>query len=125
MGEENIKELLEQAINAVYNNLTLDEYNFDEEAEVYDMELTNNIGNKKKIRVGFRDIGKKRNFDVIPLYVMNAPLGLVEIFTIFVQVYWDARENDRTIMESLAAMISDEISDSDLQLKIKKEKLVQ
>jgi hypothetical protein len=123
MSKENIKELLEQAISAVYNNLTLDEYSFDEEAEVYDMELTNNIGNKKKIRIGFRDVGKKRNFDIIPLYVMNAPLGLVEIFTTFVQVYWDARENNRTIMESLAAMLTDEMSE--LDLKIKEEKLVQ
>lgn len=122
MPEENIKELLDQAISAVYTDLVVNDYNFDDAEETYDIELTHQKRDKK-IRIGFRDIGKKRNFDMIPLYVVNAPLGLIEIFTTFVQVYWDSRANNRTIMESLAAMLTDEMSEPDV--KIKEEKLVQ
>jgi hypothetical protein len=122
MSEENIKDLLGQAISAIYTDLVVDEYNFDHTEETYDIEITHKKRNKK-IRIGFRDVGKKRNFDMIPLYVVNAPLGLIEIFTTFVQVYWDSKENNRTIMESLAAMLTDEMSD--LDIKIKEEKLVQ
>lgn len=122
MPEENIKELLDQAISAVYTDLVVNDYNFDDAEETYDIELTHQKRDKK-IRIGFRDIGKKRNFDMIPLYVVNAPLGLIEIFTTFVQVYWDSRANNRTIMESLAAMLTDEVSEFDV--KIKEEKLVQ
>jgi hypothetical protein len=122
MSEENIKDLLDQAISAIYIDLVVDDYNFDDAEETYDIELTHQKRDKK-IRIGFRDVGKKRNFDMIPLYVVNAPLGLIEIFTTFVQVYWDSKENNRTIMESLAAMLTDEMSE--LDIKIKEEKLVQ
>lgn len=122
MSEENIKELLDQAISAVYVDLVVDDYSFDDENETYDIEITHKKRDKK-IRIGFRDVGKKRNFEMIPLFVVNAPLGLIEIFTTFVQVYWDAKDNDRTIMESLAAMLTDEMAD--LDVKIKEEKLVQ
>jgi hypothetical protein len=122
MAEENIKDLLDQAISAIYTDLVVNDYNFDDAEETYDIELTHQKRDKK-IRIGFRDIGKKRNFDMIPLYVVNAPLGLIEIFTTFVQVYWDSKENKRTIMESLSAMLTDEMSE--LDVKIKEEKLVQ
>ena len=122
MAEENIKDLLDQAISAIYTDLVVNDYNFDDAEETYDIELTHQKRDKK-IRIGFRDIGKKRNFDMIPLYVVNAPLGLIEIFTTFVQVYWDSKENNRTIMESLSAMLTDEMSEVDV--KIKEEKLVQ
>jgi len=122
MAEENIKDLLDQAISAIYTDLVVNDYNFDDAEETYDIELTHQKRDKK-IRIGFRDIGKKRNFDMIPLYVVNAPLGLIEIFTTFVQVYWDSKENNRTIMESLSAMLTDEMSE--LDVKIKEEKLVQ
>lgn len=122
MSEENIKELLDQAISAIYVDLVVDDYSFDEDNETYDIELTHKQRDKK-IRIGFRDSGKRRDFDVIPLNTFNAPLGLIEIFTTFVQIYWDSRENNRTVMESLAAMLTDEVAD--LDLKIKEEKLVQ
>jgi hypothetical protein len=122
MAEENIKDLLDQAISAIYTDLVVNDYNFDDAEETYDIQLTHQKRDKK-IRIGFRDIGKKRNFDMIPLYVVNAPLGLIEIFTTFVQVYWDSKENNRTIMESLSAMLTDEMSE--LDVKIKEEKLVQ
>jgi len=122
MSEENIKELLDQAISALYVDLVVDEYSFDDENETYDIEISHKKRDKK-IRIGFRDVGKKRNFEMIPLFVVNAPLGLIEVFTTFVQVYWDAKANNRTIMESLAAMITDEIGN--INLEIEEEKLVQ
>ncbi len=122
MAEENIKNLLNQAIQATYVDLELADYNFNEEEQAYDIELTHKKTNKT-IRIGFRDKAKKRNFDLIPLYVVNAPLGLIEIFTTFVHVYWDSKQNNRTMMESLAAMVTDEMAD--LDIPIKEEKLVQ
>jgi cytoskeletal protein RodZ len=122
MAEENIKNLLDQAIQATYVDLELADYNFNEEEQTYDIELTHKKTNKT-IRIGFRDKAKKRNFDLIPLYVVNAPLGLIEIFTTFVHVYWDSKQNNRTMMESLAAMVTDEMAD--LDIPIKEEKLVQ
>jgi hypothetical protein len=122
MAEENIKNLLDQAIQATYVDLELADYNFNEEEQAYDIELTHKKTNKT-IRIGFRDKAKKRNFDLIPLYVVNAPLGLIEIFTTFVHVYWDSKQNNRTMMESLAAMVTDEMAD--LDIPIKEEKLVQ
>jgi hypothetical protein len=121
MNQE-IQDLLEQAISAIYTDLKLESYNFDSEEEVYDIELTHLTANKK-IRIGFKDGSKKRNFDVIPLHAMNAPLGLIEIFTTFLNVYWHAEEHNQTILESLSEMLSGEISETNLEIDT--EKLVQ
>lgn len=115
-----IRDLLTQAIDAVYKDLKLESYSFDHEEETYDIEVFHTT-TKKTIRIGFKDGGKRRDFDVIPLFVVNAPLGLIEIFVTFLKVYWHARDNHQTILESLSELVSDELVGIDTE----EEKLVQ
>lgn len=116
-----ITDFLTQAIDTAYRDLKLEHYSFDEATEAYDIQLTHTKSNKM-IRIGFKDTAKKRDFDVIPIHSINAPLGLIEIFTTFLKVYWHAQENKQTIVESLATLVSDELEDLGL---IDEEKLVQ
>jgi len=109
-----IRDLLIQAIDAVYKDLKLEHYSFNEEEETYDIELFHKTS-RKVIRIGFKDSGQRRDFDVIPLHAVNAPLGLIEIFTTFLKVYWHAQDNHQTILESLSEMISDEVAGLDLK----------
>jgi hypothetical protein len=81
-----IKTLLEQAISTMYVNIIVEDYNFDTQDENYSIELTHTTGNRT-IRIGCRDVGRKRNFDIIPINAINAPLGLIEIFTTFLAVF--------------------------------------
>lgn len=111
---DDTKELLVQAISAVYRDLRLENYSFNKETEVYDLELLH-TKTDKVIRIGFRDKGKKRDFDVIPIQASNAPLGLIQIFTTFVHVYWHAQENNQSILDSLGDLIEDEITSVQMQ----------
>jgi hypothetical protein len=108
------RELLVQAISALYRDLRLEKYSFDQESEIYDLELVH-TKTDKVIRIGFRDKGKRRDFDVIPIQASNAPLGLIQIFTTFVHVYWHAEENNQSILESLSELVADEIAPLDIE----------
>ena len=119
---EDVKGLLEQAISALYVDLAIQDYSFDTEEEIYTIDLIHKPKNKK-IHIGFRDSGKRRDFDVIPLNTVNAPLGLIEICLTFLRVYWDAQQKNQTILESLAEMLEEEVQD--VNLTTKEEKLVQ
>lgn len=112
--DSEVRDLLIQAIDAVYKDLKLEHYSFNEEEETYDIELFHKTSNKA-IRIGFKDTGKRRDFDVIPLHAMNAPLALIEIFTTFLKVYWHAKDNEQTILESLSEMLKDEVTGLDLE----------
>lgn len=103
--EKEVRDFITEAVNAVYKNVVLENYNFDLKEEVYDIELYHKDSGKT-IRIGFQDGAKRRNFDVIPLHAMNAPLGLIEIFTSMMRVYWDAKEKKQTMQESLSDLVS-------------------
>lgn len=118
--EKEVRDFITEAVNAVYKNVVLENYSFDLKEEVYDIELYHKDSGKT-IRIGFRDGGKKRNFDVIPLHAMNAPLGLIEIFTSMMSVYWNAKEKKQTMQESLSDMISSVLE----EFEVEEEKLVQ
>lgn len=108
--EKDVVDFLTEAINAVYKDIVVESYNFDLEEEVYDIELFHK-DSKKTIRIGFRDNQKRRDFDVIPLHAMNAPLGLLEIFASFLGVYWNAKKKGQTMHESLSELVSDTLQE--------------
>lgn len=116
-----IRNLLTQAINASYKDLEIVSYKFDSKEEYYKLEIHHKT-TEKSIRISFRDTGQKRDFDVIPLQIQNAPLGLVQIFTTFLMVFWHAQEHSQTLTEALLELASDEFNEFD---KIDNQKLVQ
>jgi hypothetical protein len=116
-----IRNLLTQAINASYKDLEIVSYNFNDKEEYYKLEIHHKT-TEKAIRISFRDTGKKRDFDVIPLQIQNAPLGLVQIFTTFLMVFWHAQEHSQTLTEALLELASHEFDEFDA---IDNEKLVQ
>ena len=118
-----IRNLLTQAINASYKDLEIVSYKFDAKEEYYKLEIHHKT-TEKVIRISFRDTGKKRDFDVIPLQIQNAPLALVQIFTTFLMVFWHAQENSQTLTEALLELASDQLNDLD-DIDIDNEKLVQ
>jgi hypothetical protein len=121
MDNQKIKDFLTEAINASYKGLKITNYHFDLNEEKYDLDLLH-TKTENNIRIGFRDSGKRRDFDIIPIQSQNAPLGLIQIFTTFITVLWHAEENDQTIEEALIELAGDEL----LELyEYEEEKLVQ
>jgi hypothetical protein len=116
-----MRNLLTQAINASYKDLEITSCKFDSEEEYYKIDIHHKT-TEKTIRISLRDTGKKRDFDVIPLQIQNAPLGLVQIFTTFLMVFWHAQDNCQTMKEALIELASDQFEDDDT---INNEKLVQ
>lgn len=106
--EKDIKDFLTEAINATYKDLEIQNYKFDMTEELYDIGILHKP-TKREIRIGFRDTDRRRDFDIIPLQIQNAPLGLIEIVTTFLQVYWYAKESEQTITEALLEMASAEV----------------
>jgi hypothetical protein len=117
---DDIQLMLTDAVNGVYKDLVVESYNFNLEEESYDIELYHKTTNKK-ISIGFRDTKKRRDFDIIPLHAMNAPLSLIELFTAFLKVYWHAQEHQQTMQESLIELVDKELS----EFQTEEEKLVQ
>lgn len=108
--KEDIKGFLEQAVNASYKGLLLKHYNFNTTEELYEIHWTHAEGDRD-ISIGLRDVSKRRDFDVIPIQVRNAPLGLIEIYTTFLQVLWFANDNDVTFETALLSLANDASSD--------------
>lgn len=104
--KEDIKGFLEQAVNASYKGLVLKKYNFDAQEEFYEIHWTHEDG-KRDISIGLRDVSRRRDFDVIPIQARNAPLGLIEIYTTFLQVLWFANDNDVTFETALLSLAND------------------
>lgn len=100
-----IRQLLTQAINASYKDLEILSYKFDAKEEYYKLEIHHKT-TEKAIRISFRDTGHKRDFDVIPLQTQNAPLGLIQIFTTFLMVFWHAQKHSQTLSEALIELAS-------------------
>ncbi len=103
-----IIDFLTDAINSIYKDLKIQTYNFDTVEELYDIDILHTPTNRQ-IRIGFRDTDKKRDFDIIPLQTQNAPLGLIQIITTFLEVFWYAEESNKTITDALLEMASQEI----------------
>ena len=106
--DKDIKDFLTEAINTMYKDLAIQNYIFDTKEELYEIEILHTPTNRQ-IRIGFRDSDRRRDFEIIPLQTQNAPLGLIEIITTFLEVFWYAKENNQTITEALLEMASQEI----------------
>lgn len=123
--DKEIKDFLTTAVNSVYKDLEITNYKFDIDKERYDIDMLHTT-TERQIRIGFRDASKRRDFDVIPLQVQNAPLGLIEIITTFLKVFWHANEKDQTITEALVELAQEEMLNKfDSDTDDEEEKLVQ
>jgi hypothetical protein len=120
--DNEIKDFLTEAINTIYKDLDIQTYSFDTIEELYDIDILHKPTNRQ-IRIGFRDTDKKRDFDIIPLQTQNAPLGLIEIITTFLKVFWYAEESNQTITEALLELAAQEVVNS--YEEYEEEKLVQ
>jgi hypothetical protein len=109
------KALLTQAIDNAYKDLQLNEMDFNTEEEYYEIQLTHTKSNRQ-ISIALRDSQRQRDFDIIPLHAKNAPLGLIEIFTTFLHVFWHAKDNNNTMEESLIELINDDQDEEEEKL---------
>jgi hypothetical protein len=103
---------LQQAIDGSYKSLEIKHCQVDTEKEIYDLYLLHGETNRE-IHIGFRDSGKRRDFEIIPLQTKNAPLGLIQIYTTFLNVWWHSQENHITFEEALVDLAHDAMNEYD------------
>jgi len=103
---------LQQAIDGSYKRLEIKHCKVDTEKEIYDLYLLHAETNRE-IHIGFRDSGKRRDFEIIPLQTQNAPLGLIQIYTTFLNVWWHSQENNLTFEEALVDLAHDAMNEYD------------
>jgi hypothetical protein len=103
---------LQQAIDGSYKSLEIKHCQVDSEKEIYDLYLLHEETNRE-IHIGFRDSGKRRDFEIIPLQTQNAPLGLIQIYTTFLNVWWHSQENNITFEEALVDLAHDAMDEYD------------
>jgi hypothetical protein len=114
--DDNLKDFLTQAVDATYKGLELKHYDFDTNTEKYDIHWYH-TDTDRDISIALRDSGKRRDFDVIPLQAHNAPLGLIEIYTTFLQVFWFSHDNKVTFEEALIQLASSVAEDLDKEFE--------
>ena len=108
---------LQQAINGSYKNLEIQHCKVDTNEQLYDLHLLHGETDRE-IHIGFRDSGKRRDFEIIPLQAQNAPLGLIEIYTTFLNVWWHSEENNITFEEALVNLASTVVDDAEHEISI-------